>query len=195
MKLSIWCGYSQRSGRPTANESLNLKIVLRTGPVVRVEKRESRPRSVKVHRSYRSLAQQIPNCLLQQVVPNSGEGGAMTAAHLGHASVLVIIARWSMNLDVIFYFWCPLYCHDWSWIDLTVSREKRSRGATRSQREREIRARARRKGMSRDQGYFATVFLEHLNLCCSSLSACAVVRPHGSSTTGHCISSSNAYHQ
>ena len=35
-------------------------------------------------------------------MPESDEGGAMTAARLGLASVLVIIARWSMNLDVIF---------------------------------------------------------------------------------------------
>ena len=35
-------------------------------------------------------------------MPGSDDGGAMTAARLWLASVLVIVARWSMNLDVIF---------------------------------------------------------------------------------------------
>ena len=35
-------------------------------------------------------------------MPDSGEGGAMTAARLRLASVLVVVARWSMDLDVIF---------------------------------------------------------------------------------------------
>ena len=33
---------------------------------------------------------------------DSGEGGAMIAARLGLALVLVIIARWSINLGIIF---------------------------------------------------------------------------------------------
>ena len=34
--------------------------------------------------------------------PGSNEGGAMTVARLRLASVLVVVARWSTNLDVIF---------------------------------------------------------------------------------------------
>ena len=52
--------------------------------------------------SYGTLARRLLNCLLQQVVPSSGEGGAMTAALLRIVLVLVVVARWSMNLDVIF---------------------------------------------------------------------------------------------
>ncbi len=51
---------------------------------------------------YGALAQRLPDCLLQQGLPGSGEGGAMTAARLRLASVLVVIARWSTDLDVIF---------------------------------------------------------------------------------------------
>ena len=35
-------------------------------------------------------------------MPDSGDGGAMMAAHLRLASVLVVVARWSTDLDVIF---------------------------------------------------------------------------------------------
>ena len=49
-----------------------------------------------------ALARRLPDCLLQQVVPDSGDGGAMTAARLRLASVLVVVARWSTDLDVIF---------------------------------------------------------------------------------------------
>ena len=52
--------------------------------------------------SYGALARRLPDCLLQQVVPGSGDGGAMTAARLRLASVLVVVARWFMDLDVIF---------------------------------------------------------------------------------------------
>ena len=52
--------------------------------------------------SYKTLAQRLLNCLPQQIVPGSGEGGAMTAARLRLASVLVVDAKWSTNLDVIF---------------------------------------------------------------------------------------------
>ena len=52
--------------------------------------------------SYGALARRLPDCLLQQVVPGSGDGGAMTAARLRLASMLVVVARWSTNLDVIF---------------------------------------------------------------------------------------------
>ena len=51
---------------------------------------------------YGALARRLPDCLLQQVLPGSGEGGAMTAARPRLASVLVVVARWSTNLDVIF---------------------------------------------------------------------------------------------
>ena len=52
--------------------------------------------------SYGALARRLPDCLLQQLVPGSGDGGAMTAARLRLASVLVVVARWSTDLDVIF---------------------------------------------------------------------------------------------
>ena len=43
----------------------------------------------------------LPDCLLQQIMPDSGDGGEMTAARLRLASVLVVVARWSIDLDVI----------------------------------------------------------------------------------------------
>lgn len=52
--------------------------------------------------SYGALARQLPDCQLQQRLPDSNKGGAMTAAQLRLALVLVVIARWSSNLDVIF---------------------------------------------------------------------------------------------
>ena len=52
--------------------------------------------------SYGALARRLPDCLLQQVVPDSGDGGAMTAARLRLASMFVVVARWSTDLDVIF---------------------------------------------------------------------------------------------
>ena len=52
--------------------------------------------------SYGALARRLPDCLLQQVVPDSGDGGVMMAARLRLASVLVVVARWSTDLDVIF---------------------------------------------------------------------------------------------
>ena len=58
--------------------------------------------AVLVRWSYGALARRLPDCLLQQVVPDSGDGGAMTAARLRLASVLVVVARWSTDLDVIF---------------------------------------------------------------------------------------------
>ena len=58
--------------------------------------------AVLVRWSYGALARRLPDCLLQQVVPDSGEEGAMTAARLRLASVLVVVARWSTDLDVIF---------------------------------------------------------------------------------------------
>ena len=52
--------------------------------------------------SYGALARRLPDYLLQQVVPGSGDGGAMTVARLRLASVLVVVARWSMDLNIIF---------------------------------------------------------------------------------------------
>ena len=57
--------------------------------------------AVLVRWSYGALARRLPDCLLQQGLPGSGEGGAMTAARLRLASVLVVVARWSTDLDVI----------------------------------------------------------------------------------------------
>jgi hypothetical protein len=39
---------------------------------------------------------------LQQLFPDSGDGGAITAARRRLASLLVVVAWWSMDLDVIF---------------------------------------------------------------------------------------------
>jgi hypothetical protein len=58
--------------------------------------------AVLVRWSYEALARRFPDCLLQQVVSDSDDGEAMTAAHLRLASVLVVAAMWSMNLHVIF---------------------------------------------------------------------------------------------
>jgi hypothetical protein len=52
--------------------------------------------------SYGAFARRLPDCLRQQVVPDSGDGGEMTAARLRLGSVLLVVARWSTNLDVIF---------------------------------------------------------------------------------------------
>ena len=52
--------------------------------------------------SYGALARRLPDCLLQQVLPGSDEEGAMTTARLRLASVLVVVAKWSTNLDVNF---------------------------------------------------------------------------------------------
>jgi hypothetical protein len=58
--------------------------------------------AVLVRCSYGALARRLPDCLLQQGLPGSSEGEAMTAARLRLASVLVVVARWSTDLDVIF---------------------------------------------------------------------------------------------
>ena len=59
---------------------------------------------VLVRWSYGALARRLPDCLLQQVVPDSGEGRAMTAARLRLVSVLVVVARWSNKSGCNFYF-------------------------------------------------------------------------------------------
>ena len=58
--------------------------------------------AVLVRWFYGVLARRLPDCLLQQGLPGFGEGGAMTAARLRLASVLVVVARWFTDLDVIF---------------------------------------------------------------------------------------------
>ena len=52
--------------------------------------------------SHGALARRLPDCLLQQCLPGSDEGGAMTAARLRLAPEIVVVARWSTDLDVIF---------------------------------------------------------------------------------------------
>ena len=52
--------------------------------------------------SFGVLARRLPDCLLQQGLPDSGDGGAMTAARLRLAPVLVVVARWSIDLVLIF---------------------------------------------------------------------------------------------
>ena len=56
--------------------------------------------SVLVRWSYGALAQRLCDCLLQQVLPGTAEGEEKTAEHLRLTPVLVVIARWSTNLDV-----------------------------------------------------------------------------------------------
>ena len=55
-----------------------------------------------VYLSYRALARRLPDCLLQQGLPGSGEGGPMTAACLRLASVFVVVAKWFTDMVVIF---------------------------------------------------------------------------------------------
>ena len=55
-----------------------------------------------------ALARGLPDCLLQQGLPDSSEGGAIAAARLRLVPVLVVVARWSTDLDVIFITSCIL---------------------------------------------------------------------------------------
>ena len=57
---------------------------------------------VLVRWSHVALARRISDCLLQQVLPSSSDGGVMTAARLWLALVLIVVARWSTDLVVIF---------------------------------------------------------------------------------------------
>ena len=52
--------------------------------------------------SYVDVARRLPDCLLQQGLPGSGDGGVMTSAHLRLTPVTAVIARWSKDLDVIY---------------------------------------------------------------------------------------------
>ena len=58
--------------------------------------------AVLVRWSYGVLARRLSDCLLQQIVPDSGDGGVMMAVRLRLASVLVVVVRWSTDLNVIF---------------------------------------------------------------------------------------------
>ena len=51
--------------------------------------------AVLVRWFYGALARRLPDYLLQQGLPGSGEEGEMTVAHLRLTSVLVVVARWS----------------------------------------------------------------------------------------------------
>jgi hypothetical protein len=61
--------------------------------------------------SFGTLARRLPVCLLQQALlrqalPDSGDGGARTAARLRLVLVFVVVARWSEYQFVIFFtFW------------------------------------------------------------------------------------------
>ena len=59
--------------------------------------------AILVRWSYGALARRLPDCLLQQSLSDSGNGGAMTAGRLPLPSVLVVVPRWSTDLDVIFF--------------------------------------------------------------------------------------------
>ena len=64
---------------------------------------------------YGALARRLPDCLLQQCLPGSDEGGAMTAARLRLAPVLVVVARWSTDMVVIlitFFVLCTVMIED-----------------------------------------------------------------------------------
>jgi hypothetical protein len=50
--------------------------------------------AVLVRWSYGVLARRLPDCLLQQVLPGSSEGGVMAAAGLRLASVRVLAGLW-----------------------------------------------------------------------------------------------------
>jgi hypothetical protein len=58
--------------------------------------------TVLLHWSSGALVRRLPDCLLQHIWAGSGEGGAMGAARLRLASVLVVVARWFTDLDIIF---------------------------------------------------------------------------------------------
>ena len=60
--------------------------------------------------SYGVLAQRLSDCQVQQGLSGFGERGAMIAARLRLALVLVVVARWSMNLDVIFIIYYGVRC-------------------------------------------------------------------------------------
>ena len=58
--------------------------------------------AVLVRWSYGALARQLSDCLLQQRLSGSNEGGVMKEARLRLASVLVVVTKRSTNMIVIF---------------------------------------------------------------------------------------------
>ena len=66
-----------------------------------------------VRLSFVALARHLPvrllqQALLRQALPGSGDGGARTAACLRLALVTLVVARWSIDLFVIFTTFDPL---------------------------------------------------------------------------------------
>ena len=58
--------------------------------------------AVLVRWSFGILARRLPACLLQKGLPGSMDGGLMTVARLRLVLVLIVVAMWSTDLDVIF---------------------------------------------------------------------------------------------
>ena len=58
--------------------------------------------AVLMHWSFEALARWLPDYLLQQGSPSSDKGGSMMAALLRFVSVIVVVARWSTDLDEFF---------------------------------------------------------------------------------------------
>ena len=58
--------------------------------------------------SFGVLARRFSDCLPQQNLLDSDDGGSMTAGRLRLAPVLVVVARWSIDLVVIFITSCVL---------------------------------------------------------------------------------------
>jgi hypothetical protein len=67
---------------------------------------------VLVHWSFGALARRLSNYLLQQALPASDEGGAMVVVRLRLASVFVFVARWSMDMNVIYGVLCTVMMFD-----------------------------------------------------------------------------------
>jgi hypothetical protein len=52
--------------------------------------------------SFGAIARRLPACLLRQALPDSGDGGARTAACLQLVLEFVVVSRWSKDLSVFF---------------------------------------------------------------------------------------------
>ena len=57
---------------------------------------------IKSYEVLSTTTSRLSTTCLQQVLPGSSEGGAMTVARRRLASMLVVDARWTTDLDVIF---------------------------------------------------------------------------------------------
>ena len=77
--------------------------------------------ALQVRQSCGSLARWFPDYLLQQDLPGSGERGAIIAGHIRIAPVLLVVARRSTKMDVIFVTSSVLYLNSW-WIEREFSR-------------------------------------------------------------------------